>query len=233
MENIVEFEHERFFSSLSGYDMMFVKGKPLWFALLSIPSFLKTHKLDDNGNYIHSTAKIHPTAKIVNSYIAEDVQIYEFVTVRNSAVGSGSVIGHCSEVARSIIMSKCMIPRFNYIGSSIVGNVVEFGGVCSLASERFDNESVFIRDRGQTIDTKFLKFGSIVGDGCMIGFAVHCNPGTIIGRKSIIMPKVEVRGIIPEESIVSAQQRLIISKRRVVHELGLADLRARVYMEEI
>lgn len=233
MNNHIELKHERFFSSLSGYDTMFVEGKPLWHALLSIPSFLETYERDNRGNYIHPTARVHSTAQIANSYVAEGVQIYEFVTLRDSVVGPGSVIGHCSEVARSIIMSRCMIPRFNYIGSSIVGNVVEFGGVCSLATERFDNESIFIRDRGLTIDTHLLKFGSIIGDGCMIGYAVHCNPGTIIGRKSIIMPKVEVRGIIPEGCIVSAQQRLIVSKRRAVHQLGLADLRLRDYMEEI
>ncbi len=117
MESFSELEPEHFFSSLSGCDIMFVKGEPIWHALSSIPSFLSLHERDNRGNHIDSTAKVHPTAKVVNSYVAADVEIYEFVTLRDSVIGPGSVIGHCSEVARSIVFSRCMIARFNYIGS--------------------------------------------------------------------------------------------------------------------
>lgn len=233
MPHIGQSEPGQFFSSLSGFDSLFRKGQLLWEAISLVPSYLTALPLDDRGNYIDPTATCHPSAKIINSYVGPKAQIYEFVTLRDSLVGSSTVIGHCSEIARSIIMSQCMIPRFNYIGSSIIGSAVEFGGVCSLATERFDNKSVLIRYGDETLDTKLLKCGSIIGDGCMLGFAVHCHPGTIIGRKCIIMPKVELRGVIPDERVVSVEQSLLITKKRQLHRLGLPDLRARKHMEEI
>lgn len=233
MTSIDQLEPKQFFSSLSGFDSLFRPRRPLWEALSNIRSYLDSLSLDEMGNHIHPTAHVHPTARVSNSYVDRGVEIHEFVIVRDSLVGPETVIGHCSEIARSIIMSRCMISRFDYLGSSIVGNVVEFGGVCSLATERFDNESVVIRDRDVAVDTQLLKFGSIIGDGSMLGFAVHCHPGTIVGRKCIIMPKVEVRGILPDESVVSAQQRLIITKRRSIHRLGLPNLRTRKYMERL
>ncbi len=233
MPHTEPFEPGQFFSSLSGFDSLFEKGQLLWEAISFVPSFLAALPLDDMGNYIDPTATCHPSAKIINSYVGSNAQIYEFVTLRDSLVGSSTVVGHCSEIARSIIMSNCMIPRFNYIGSSIIGSSVEFGGVCSLATERFDNKSVLIRYKDETIDTKLLKCGSIIGDGSMLGFAVHCNPGTVIGRKCIIMHRVELRGVIPEESVVSVKQNLLITRRRQLHRLGLPNLRARKHMEEI
>lgn len=230
MAELDQLKSINFFSSLGNFKQVFSEAEPIWCALSRIDSFLEDYNLDKNGNYISQYAQVHRSAIVQNSYIGDRVRIYEFVNVRGSLVGPDTVIGHCSEVARSIILSKCSIPRFNYIGSSIVGNNVRFGGVCSLASRRFDDLNVFIRDRGQVIQTNLFKFSSIIGDNCLVGFSVHCNPGTVIGKNCIIMPQVELKGIIPAESVVSAKQKLIISRKRSLSQLGIADLKR--YVEE-
>lgn len=218
------FGPKEFFKSVDSFAELFSDDQPVWNALSQVLSFLEHRGTDSNGNSISSSSEIHRSAIITNSYIGEGVKAYEFVRIRESLIGPGTTIGHCSEIARSIILSNCSIPRFNYIGASIIGNFVRFGGICSLASRRFDDVNVFIRDKGHIVQTERFKFGSIVGDNCVIGFGVHCNPGTVVGMNSIVTPQVELRGTVPAESIVSSQQRLLVSRKRDLSDLGVNGL---------
>jgi len=215
---------EDFFGNVGVFGLLFHKDKPLWNSLDSIKAFLSGMQLDARGNFISSSAWLHPTASVEHSFIGEGTRVYEFVTIRESIIGAYTTIGHCTEVARSVVMSKCSVPRFNYVGSSILGNNVRLGGCCSLASRRFDDSNVVIVGLGESLETNRFKFGSIVGDNCLLGFSVHCNPGTLIGMNSIVMPHVELRGIIPANSIVSVQQRVVISRKRDVSNVGLHNL---------
>lgn len=213
-----------FFESMHGFEELFETVKPFYKVATGIKGFLGSFSLDENGNFISPTAQIHPTAIMKNSYIGHDAKIYEFVSIRDSLIGDGTIVGHCGEIARSIILANCSMPRFNYIGSSIVGSNVRFGGICSLATRRFNDADVAFNDRGKTFPTYLSKFGSIIGDNCLIGFSVHCNPGTIIGKNCLIMPQTELTGVIQPNSIVSSKQKLIISRKRDLSKSGLLNL---------
>lgn len=194
-------------------------------AMENLKTFLLSYKVDKNGNFIHRSAKIHNSAIVKNSFVGPKTTIHEYVTVRESLLWEGIQVGHCSEVVRSIVLSQCSIPRFNYIGSSIIGNNVRFGGMCAFATRRFDDDDVFISSDLGKISTNKKKFGSIIGDNTIIGFASHGNPGTVIGKNCVVMPHVELKGIIPNNSIVSIHQEIIISKKRNVTSLGLKTLK--------
>jgi UDP-N-acetylglucosamine diphosphorylase / glucose-1-phosphate thymidylyltransferase / UDP-N-acetylgalactosamine diphosphorylase / glucosamine-1-phosphate N-acetyltransferase / galactosamine-1-phosphate N-acetyltransferase len=209
--------YESYFTISDSYAQLFYRTKHVWDALRRLPSFLETNKgkgLNSEASFIDNSAYVHPTATIKNSYIGAGARIYEGVVIRDSIIGSETVIGHSSEIARSIVLEYVSIPRFDYIGASIIGNSVRFGGMIACASRRFDSQEITIRVRGRSYQTEFKKLGSVIGDNSMLGFGVHCNPGTLIGPDTLIMPHVEVQGFVPANSLVIVHQRQKILRRQ-------------------
>lgn len=189
----------------------------VWDALSRLPSFLEAipgKRENSENSLIDATAFVHPSAIIKNSYIGPLAKIHEGVVVRDSVIGRQTVIGHSSEIARSIVLDRVSVPRFDYIGASIIGNAVRLGGMIACASRRFDSENVTIRIKGEIYQTAFKKLGSVIGDNSVLGFGVHCNPGTLIGPDTLIMPHVEVQGFIPPNSLVVVHQRMRILRRQ-------------------
>ena len=164
------------------------------------------NKID--ANIIEESAEIHKSAIITNSIIGKNVKIYEGVTIRDSVILDNTVVGHCSEIARSILLRGCFVPRFNYIGGSFLGENVRLGGQTTLATKRHDDRSVKLYWGNELIDTGAWKFGSIIGHGTIIAYSVHVNPGTVVGANSVIYPYVDLWGFIPSNSIVSVQQKI-------------------------
>jgi acetyltransferase-like isoleucine patch superfamily enzyme len=55
---------------------------------------------------------------------------------------------------------------------------------------------------GVPFDTGLQKFGVLLGDFAEIGCNAVLNPGSIIGRNSIIYPNTNWRDILPDNMIV-------------------------------
>ena len=58
-----------------------------------------------------------------------------------------------------------------------------------------------VQNGDERIETGLRKFGAILGDNAEVGCNSVLNPGTVIGRNSIVYPLSSVRGCIPENSI--------------------------------
>jgi NDP-sugar pyrophosphorylase family protein len=160
---------------------------------------------------VHPTAELDSRAKVSNSIIGPLVKIYEGVTVRDSIIMSSVQVGHSSEVARSVIFPEVSIPRFNYVGGTVIGARTRLGGCVSCATRRIDNADIVLPT---DLPTGVSKFGSVVGRDCHIGFACHLNPGSLLGEECIIHPYVDVRGHIPSKSqLVSTASYRIIKRR--------------------
>ena len=153
---------------------------------------------------------VHKNANVVNSYLGEGVKVFEGCTVRDSIILDNTVVGHCSEVARSVILNECSIPRFNYIGGSLLGEEVRIGGCVSLATRRHDDAKVEVRFADILWETGRYKFGSIIGSKTRIGFSTHLNPGVVIGYHSLIGPLIDLKNYIPSGSLVTSKQQLRI-----------------------
>jgi acetyltransferase-like isoleucine patch superfamily enzyme len=54
---------------------------------------------------------------------------------------------------------------------------------------------------GKPFDTGLRKFGALLGDNTDIGCNSVLNPGSIIGRGSVIYPNTNWRGILPANMI--------------------------------
>ena len=57
-------------------------------------------------------------------------------------------------------------------------------------------------DGSESIETGIRKIGAMIGDWVEIGCNAVCNPGNIVGRHATIYPTCNVRGLVPEDSIL-------------------------------
>lgn len=164
---------------------------------------------------------VHPTATVVRSYVAPGAHVWDYANVRDAVLLENCVVGHGSEVVRSVLFPSCSLPRFNYVGGSVLGEDVRLGGAATMATRRHDDRRVFVRLGGRVVDTGLRKFGCVVGDHARIGFAAHLNPGTLVGRGAFVGPYVDLRSNVPHGAGVVVQQglRLIPNVRGVVGEL--------------
>ena len=91
-----------------------------------------------------------------------------------------------SEIKNSIILSNTAIPHFNYIGDSIVCENVNLGAGTKVANLRFDEKSIKVSIKGQLIDSRRKKLGTIIGPNVKTGINVSIMTGKIIGNNSRI-----------------------------------------------
>ena len=213
---------EEMFATLRQYSYVFDVETPIWEILRNLNSLIQ-RLVERNQGPVHKSAFVHEHAIISNSYIGKGAQVYEGCTVRDSIVLDHAIIGHGSEVARSLLLSSCVVPRFNYVGGSFLGERVHLGGGVMLATRRHDNRLIVIQWGQRQIRTDLPSFGSIVGDDVIISYNSHVNPGTVIGNNSLIMPMTDVRGYIPPNSLVVLKQKYTVMKRRPFPDLDVLD----------
>jgi NDP-sugar pyrophosphorylase family protein len=119
----------------------------------------------------------------------------------NVLIEAGCFLGHASELKNCYLMSGAEVPHFNYVGDSILGRKAHLGAGVVLSNVRLDKHSVRVYGKGKIFDTHLQKFGAIIGDECEIGCNSVINPGSVIGRGSILYPLSCWKGVMDEKSI--------------------------------
>lgn len=185
---------------IEAYD--FLKG-------INIIDFLQNIENSLSGNIIDPTAFIHEKAIVKNCIIGSGVEIYEGCTIRDSVICDKVVIGHSSEVARSIILKECMIPRFNYVGCSLLGERVRLGGFVMFATRRHDDQNAKIIFDKRVIQTSNWKIGAIVGSDVIIGYGTHVNPGCTIGHHSVIGTHIDLKKSLKPKTMLKIKQEML------------------------
>lgn len=172
--------------------------------------------LDFRKPVIHKTVSIHPTAVIEGPVvIGEHVKIMPHATVRgpccigphtvvannslvrDSSIGEHCVIGYNTEVKRSVLHSHVWT-HMSYIGDSVIGRNVSFGGGSMTANFRLDEQTVSSSVQGVPVDSCMRKFGAIVGNGCRLGIQVGLSPGIKVGAHTFIGSGAIVSEDIPD-----------------------------------
>jgi NDP-sugar pyrophosphorylase family protein len=131
-----------------------------------------------------------------NAYIREDV-----------IVGDNCVVGNSCELKNALLFNNCQVPHFNYVGDSILGFKAHLGAGVILSNHKMVPGNVLVDVEGQPFDTGLPKFGALLGDEVEVGCNAVLNPGSIIGRRSILYPNVAWRGILPPNMIVKNKAR--------------------------
>ena len=162
--------------------------------------------------YIGPGTIVEPGALIKGPvYIGEACEIRQGAYLRgNVIVGKHSVIGHATEIKHSIVLNHASAAHFNYVGDSILGNYVNLGAGTRLANLKNVDSEVVIHYKEHEFHTGLRKFGAILGDGTKTGCNAVSNPGTIVGKNTIIYPCLSIRGVIPAGSIVKPKESYLI-----------------------
>jgi bifunctional UDP-N-acetylglucosamine pyrophosphorylase/glucosamine-1-phosphate N-acetyltransferase len=176
---------------------------------------------------IHKSAKIHPSAIVDGNVVIEEgarilanasivgpchigarTIVGNNALVRASSVGADCVVGYATEVKGSALAGPVWT-HMTYLGDSIVGRNVSFGGGCVSGNLRLDEGEIQSKSPNSEgmLPTGLTKFGLVVGDGCRFGIQVGSNPGVKIGRHSFIAGGVMLNADIPDESFVTPEKR--------------------------
>jgi UDP-N-acetylglucosamine diphosphorylase / glucose-1-phosphate thymidylyltransferase / UDP-N-acetylgalactosamine diphosphorylase / glucosamine-1-phosphate N-acetyltransferase / galactosamine-1-phosphate N-acetyltransferase len=134
----------------------------------------------------------------------------------NVLVGDHCVVGNSCELKNAWLFNHCEAPHFNYVGDSILGYRAHLGAGVIVSNVKVLKGNVTVDLDGEPFDTGLRKFGALLGDHTDIGCNAVLNPGTIIGRGSILYPGTNWRGILPANMIVKnkAAQEVIVRRPR-------------------
>lgn len=168
-------------------------------------------------NRIKDGVYVHKSVTVLKSvYLGRNIIIGKDVDLRNSAflrenviIGDGCVVGNSCELKNVLMFNKAKVPHFNYVGDTIMGYNSHLGAGVIASNLKLDESSVILKVGEETLDTKLRKFGAIVGDNSQVGCNSVLNPGTILGRNSMVYPLSSVRGIVPKNSIYKTEDEII------------------------
>jgi NDP-sugar pyrophosphorylase family protein len=158
------------------------------------------------GNHIAlgKGVKVEPGAFIqAPAIIGDKTEIRQGAYLRGYClVGKRCVVGHVTEMKNSIFLDDAKAGHFAYVGDSILGNNVNLGAGTKLANLRFMRGDVQIRTADGPVSTGLRKLGAVLGDNAQTGCNAVTNPGTLLGKKSIVLPNTTAASGYHQESSI-------------------------------
>lgn len=209
------------------FSLRYTMAKPLlekyeypWEAVSHIGEFIyelgKTLPKDQyvspqEGMWFHKSARIAPTAGIIAPVIiGPGAEIRHGAFIRGKAiVGANAVVGNSTELKNVILADYVQVPHYNYVGDSILGYRAHMGAGAITSNVKADKKPVNIHADDGDIETEMKKLGAIIGDGADIGCNTVLNPGTVIGKESVVYPLSCVRGCVDARSIYKKQGEVV------------------------
>lgn len=185
------------------------KEHPVWSPLLFLKDYFKSYRyeiqspLPKHAHFenidqiaIGKNVIIEPGVYIQGPcIIGDNVQLRHTAYLRGHLIlGDHAVVGHGVEIKHSILLNHATAAHLSYIGDAILGNRVNLGSGVKCANLRLDRKEVV---------PGLSKFSCCLGDRVQVGCNVVFNPGTLVGKDSIIYPLQNPKGYIPPQSVVS------------------------------
>ncbi len=161
--------------------------------------------------WVSKDAKIAQSACInCPTIICKGAEIRHCAFIRgNAIVGENAVVGNSTELKNVILFNKVQVPHYNYVGDSILGYKAHTGAGAITSNVKSNKTLVTISTADGKIETGLKKFGAIIGDNAEVGCNAVMNPGTVLGRDSIVYPLSMVRGHVPENSVYKKQGDIV------------------------
>ncbi len=133
----------------------------------------------------------------------------------NVVVGDNAVLGNSCEFKNCLLFNGVQVPHFNYVGDSILGHKSHLGAGVILSNVKLDHGEITVENAdGGRVGSGLRKFGAILGDHAEVGCNAVLNPGSVIGRNSMVYPGAQWRGVLPADSIAKFRQSFSILARR-------------------
>lgn len=216
-----------------------------WDALKSLGTYIQTMLASDFPAGIHPDAQVHPTAVVNESHvhvgagavimphayvegpaiISAGATVAQGAYVRSDVVLSkGAILGHASEAKNALFLENAHAPHFAYVGDSILGARVNLGAGTKLSNLAVNSEkdpntgkrpTIIIHVGEEVFDTGLAKLGAIMADDAQTGCNTVTNPGTLIGKRSLVYALASVRkGYIPPDKVLKVRQTQQTIQRR-------------------
>lgn len=219
------------------YDGFWQPVKYPWHLLHLLPLMLngiKKQSIDPSAQ-IHKTAvvegnvvigknvRILPHASVIGPcYIGDNSIIGNNALVRGSSIGERCVVGYNTEVKGSILAGPVWT-HMTYLGDSIVGRNVSFGGGCMTGNLRLDEAEISSVVKQEAIPTGLTKLGLIVGDDCRFGIKVSNNPGVKVGGGTFVSGMAMLGHDVPEKSFVVVKEGKLEMKPNKMQVPGMEE----------
>jgi len=174
--------------------------------------FIGPNVIIGEGTVIEDGAMIKGPAIIGrNCEIRHNAYLREHVII-----GDNCVVGNACEFKHTMLFNHSKVPHFSYVGDSILGYQAHLGAGVKISNVKLLPGNVTVARDGKPIDTGLRKFGALLGDHTDIGCNSVLNPGSIIGRGSVVYPCTNWRGVLAANSIVKnqAEREVIIRLSR-------------------
>lgn len=156
----------------------------------------------DEGAVVEANAVINGPA-----WIGKDCRVRSGCYIRENVItGEGCVLGNSCEFKNCVLFDECEVPHFNYVGDAILGHKAHLGAGVILSNVRLDRGEVIVQHGGRRVHTGLRKFSAIIGDHAEIGCNSVINPGSLIGRRSVIYPLTAFSGVLPADTIWKVRQ---------------------------
>ena len=181
--------------------------------IMHIGSTLPEDKFNtwDKNVWVAKEAKVAESASITGPCIIDEgAEIRHTAYIRGGViVGKNAIVGNSTELKNCILFDRVQVPHYNYVGDSILGYKAHRGAGAITSNVKSDRSLVVIKNGDTNIQTGLKKCGAFIGDFVEIGCGAVLNPGTIIGRNSIVYPLSSVRGVVGERSIYKSNREVI------------------------
>lgn len=166
--------------------------------------------------YLHASVKLPAFASITGpAWIGPKTEIRPGAYIRgNVIVGAGGVLGNSCEFKNCLLLDGVQVPHFSYVGDSVLGNGAHLGAGVILSNLRLDQQPIVVRTDVATFETGLRKFGAILGDGAEVGCNAVLNPGSLLGRRALVMPTLAFSGYLPPATIAKTRSSLSFLPRR-------------------
>jgi NDP-sugar pyrophosphorylase family protein len=219
---------ELFDLSQTAHASLFDDCERAWEVLAKIEAYLKLNLRPELHNHCDGVAYVGERVFIGEGTLVEDGAMIKGPAIigrnceirhnayirQNVIIGDNCIVGNSCEVKSAVFFNHAVAPHFNYVGDSIVGYKAHLGAGVKISNFRLIPGNIMVEFEGKRIDTGLRKFGALVGDNTEIGCNTVLNPGSIIGRGSIIYANTNWRGVLKENSVVKTRTAQEIVPRR-------------------
>ena len=163
--------------------------------------------------WISKTARIAKDANLYGPLIVgHNTEIRHNAFIRgNVLICENCVVGNSTEIKNSVLLNNVQVPHYNYVGDSILGNYSHLGAGVILSNLKSSKGKVYIN---REVETGLRKVGAFIGDYAEIGCNSVLNPGTVIGKNSVIYPTSCIIGVVNANKIISTKLTFIESEKK-------------------
>lgn len=181
--------------------------------IITVGDSLPKDRFNKIGNdiWIAKTAFVSKTAEICGPVIIdENAEIRHCAFIRgNAIIGRNTVVGNSTELKNVILFNGVQVPHYNYVGDSILGYKAHMGAGAITSNVKSDHSNVTVSYGNDKINTNLRKMGAILGDFVEVGCNTVLNPGTVVGKNTIIYPRSVVRGYVSDQSIYKNEDTIV------------------------